>query len=348
MPKVSVIIPAYNCEKYIAATIDSVLAQTFPDLELVVIDDGSTDGTKDVVQQYDARVRYFYQKNQGVSAARNRGIAESKGDYIAFLDNDDIWFPDKLELQVPIMEADPDVAMVFTDGEKFNDVGVVEPTFKVPLEQARLKGGVLLNRITQMKTNDGSVIRDNFYHDLFLKSFVFNSSVLIRKSCLDQVGIIDASLLINSDYDLWIRMALKYPLVYLNRVTARWRVRADSLSGEMNIRNANYDRWDGLLFEKHLKLCPKDYVGLARKRAFECYRDAAVDFFQYGDMKEARRLCVKSLTYNRNQPILYVYFLASFVPRENIRFMRELKSRTRHILTGRGVDAKAGDKPGTN
>ena len=199
-----------------------------------------------------------------------------------------------------------------------------------------------------MKTNDGSVIRDNFYNDLFLKSFVFNSSVLIRKSCLDQVGIIDASLLINSDYDLWIRLALKYPLVYLNRVTARWRVRADSLSGEMNIRNANYDRWDGLLFEKHLKLCPKDYVGLARTRACECYRDAAVDFFQYGDMPEARRLCAKALTYNKNQLMLYAYFLASFFPKGNIRFIRDLKARLRQILKGRGVDGKTGNTSGKN
>ena len=100
MPKVSVIIPTYNRAHYICETIDSILAQTYRDYEIIVVDDGSADNTRKVLQKYDGKVRYFYQKNRGPSAARNFGISQSQGEYIAFLDDDDLWTENKLELQI--------------------------------------------------------------------------------------------------------------------------------------------------------------------------------------------------------------------------------------------------------
>jgi glycosyltransferase involved in cell wall biosynthesis len=110
-PLVSVIIGAYNAEKYLAQAIESILAQTFTDYEIILIDDGSTDRTKEIAQSY-PEIRYFYQENQGVAAARNRGVAESLGEYLTFLDADDLWLPDKLALQIEIFAQKAQVDIV--------------------------------------------------------------------------------------------------------------------------------------------------------------------------------------------------------------------------------------------
>ena len=114
MPKISVIIPSYNCEAYIGETIDSVLNQTFKDIELIVVDDGSTDRTPEIVAAYGASVRLITQANAKVCAARNRGIREAKGEYICLMDHDDYWFPDKLARQLAVFEANSDVCTVYS------------------------------------------------------------------------------------------------------------------------------------------------------------------------------------------------------------------------------------------
>src|SRR5690349_3602213 len=109
MPKVSVIIPTYNRAQFIARAVDSVLEQTYKDFEIIVIDDGSSDNTQEILKAYEGKIRYVYQQNKGISAARNRGIQEAKGEYIAFLDSDDVWKPEKLSVQVAILDVNPHV-----------------------------------------------------------------------------------------------------------------------------------------------------------------------------------------------------------------------------------------------
>ena len=112
---VSVVIPTHNRVEFIGETVDSVLAQTYTDLEVIIVDDGSSDGTGDYIRSRyadDSRVRYIWQENAERSAARNRGIDEARGEFVAFLDSDDLWLPKKLELQMQIMEARPEVVMV--------------------------------------------------------------------------------------------------------------------------------------------------------------------------------------------------------------------------------------------
>ena len=120
MPRVSVQIPAYNSGRFIANAIESILSQTYHSFEIIVIDDGSTDNTADVVSRY-PQVRYLRQKHSGISAARNRGVEEANGEYIAFLDADDLWTPDKLEKQMAYLEEHPQCQMVFSEIENFID-----------------------------------------------------------------------------------------------------------------------------------------------------------------------------------------------------------------------------------
>lgn len=128
--KVSVIIPTYNLARYINETVDSVLGQTYKNYEIIIVDDGSTDNTKEALSEYGGKITYIFQENQGVSAARNKGIKEAKGEYIAFLDADDLWLKDKLELQIGLMNSNPEVAMIFTDGESFNEEGLIKASLR--------------------------------------------------------------------------------------------------------------------------------------------------------------------------------------------------------------------------
>ena len=115
MPKVSVIIPTYNRAAYVKEAIDSVLGQSYEDYEIIVVDDGSSDDTNAVVKGFgDSRIRYIYQKNKGISGARNTGIRNARAQFVALLDSDDIWFPQILELEVPILDQNPDLCLVYS------------------------------------------------------------------------------------------------------------------------------------------------------------------------------------------------------------------------------------------
>jgi len=130
-PLVSVVVPTYNCAHYLAAALDSVLAQTYRPIEVIVVDDGSTDNTADVVCAY-AEVRYLYQPNQGAAVARNIGIAAAQGEFIAFLDADDVWQPDKLSIQVAYMLQHPSVGITATNALHFLEPGTPVPSWLRP------------------------------------------------------------------------------------------------------------------------------------------------------------------------------------------------------------------------
>jgi glycosyltransferase involved in cell wall biosynthesis len=134
--RVSVIIPTFNCDRYITQAIDSVLNQTYPDYEIIVIDDGSTDNTRQVLQPYLEQIRYIYQENQGVSVARNRGIESATGELVAFLDSDDLFLPDKLAHQVAVFDEFPELGIVHSGWRRVNQEGNTikdeEPWHKIP------------------------------------------------------------------------------------------------------------------------------------------------------------------------------------------------------------------------
>ncbi|MCK4248925.1 MAG: glycosyltransferase family 2 protein, partial [Candidatus Omnitrophica bacterium] len=143
--KVSVIIPVYNSEKFIRETIESVLNQTYYDFEIITVDDGSTDKSADIINSFnDKRISYVYQKNQGISGARNTAISESKGEYIALLDHDDLWLPQKLEKQIPLLENNDKVGLVYSD---CYNVDVDEKVIVRSFEQAKPFRGRVLSHL---------------------------------------------------------------------------------------------------------------------------------------------------------------------------------------------------------
>ncbi len=189
-PLVSVIIPTYNRGWTIKEAIDSVLEQDFSDYELIVVDDGSTDNTADILQSYGNTIIVIHQSNKGVSAARNRGIGASAGRLIAFLDSDDIWLPQKLSRQVEFFNNHPDALINQT-------------------EEQWIRNGVRVNPKKRHHKFSGMI----FERSLEL-CLVSPSAVMLRRQLFETVGLFDESLPACEDYDLWLRVSCRYP-VYL-------------------------------------------------------------------------------------------------------------------------------------
>src|SRR3989339_706645 len=169
MPKVSVVIPAYNREELLPETIESVLAQTFQDFEIIVVDDGSTDNTREVISAFP--VRYYYQENQGVSAALNKGAELSRGEYLAFLGSDDIWLRDTLEKQVTVLDNNPGLGLVFGQLNMMDEDGKI---FKVEK--------------STIMSSSGMVDRREQIRELLFYTHIIPSAALMRRGCFNDVG----------------------------------------------------------------------------------------------------------------------------------------------------------------
>jgi glycosyltransferase involved in cell wall biosynthesis len=131
VPKVSVVIPTYNCSSYLKEAVDSVLNQTYRNYEVLVVDDGSSDGTRCTLEPYLDTINYIYQENRGAPAARNTGIRAATGEFIALLDADDVWLPEKLQLQMEYFESHENCSLVYTDMKTFDEHGVIEESIKL-------------------------------------------------------------------------------------------------------------------------------------------------------------------------------------------------------------------------
>lgn len=217
---ISVITPTYNRARFLPAAVASVLSQTFGDFELIIMDDGSEDNTPDVLKPFlaDRRVRYVYQENQGQSHARNLALKQATGDFIAFLDSDDVWARDKLEKQLAVFRANSEVDIVHGDEATINEQGSV-----VSLQNMRRYSG----RITRYLLADNSVSI---------------TTALVRRRCFDEMGGFDTSVGVADDYELWLRFSARYCYQYEPGIVASYRVMADQISSDKRRRYAANER----------------------------------------------------------------------------------------------------------
>ena len=206
MPSVSVVIPTFNYGRYLASAIESVLAQTHPPLEIIVIDDGSTDDTPQVAAAFGERIRYVRTENRGVSTARNQGIELAKGQLIAFLDADDRWLPRKLERQLPLFDATPMPGMVHTGSRVFD-----HPT-----------GDTLCEFIPEPLLD---------VHDLIACCSVAITSAIVPREVFAKIGGFDPALIGTEDWDLWLRIAASYQVIGGPEILVEYRSHSRSLSG---------------------------------------------------------------------------------------------------------------------
>lgn len=207
-PRVSVVMATYNYGQYIAQAIQSVVDQTYADWELIVADDGSTDDTRKVVAQFrgDNRIKYHFQENQGASAARNLAIQVSRGSIVAFLDADDAWVPTKLERQLALYDSDPQLGVVYA-GRSFMD-----PSGRVTGNEVR------------------SMARGYVLHEAVMRTIPPFSSSMVRREVFDDIGMFDESIPLAVDYELWLRVALKYRFDYIDEPLLLYRTGHSNLS----------------------------------------------------------------------------------------------------------------------
>ncbi|MFX0194938.1 MAG: glycosyltransferase family 2 protein [Candidatus Hodarchaeota archaeon] len=216
MPKISVIIPTYNREKLVTLAIDSVLKQAYKDYEIIVIDDGSTDDTKETLKAYGKKITYFYQRNSGVSGALNAGIKVAKGDWVGFLGSDDEWVPEYLTWQMRQVKQYPEVFTHITNSVTVLPNGTKENHFLGTEFLGRFKG------------NSCIILKRPFY-TVIKHSPWFVQSAIIRRDILLDTGLFNKSLTIGEDLDLIARLALKGPFGIISKVLVRIYRREESI-----------------------------------------------------------------------------------------------------------------------
>lgn len=226
-PLVSVIIPAYNASEYIREAIESVLSQSYPNIEIIVVDDGSTDNTKVISCLYGQKINYCYQDNAGVSAARNAGILLSRGEYITCLDADDIMHEDKILLQIDLIRKDPKAKIVFTDYINFEKNNSHEKTHFQTCDKL----------IKKLNThNDNYILKSEEVLNIMVEeNFSLGSNPLYNKSALNKVGLYDCFLSQGEDFEFHYRFAKNYNIGIINKVLLYRRLHECNTSKKVSV-----------------------------------------------------------------------------------------------------------------
>lgn len=233
-PLVSVIIPMFNCEKFINETIESVLKQTFADFELIAVNDGSSDETGNMVNRIaekDKRLIYIQQENKGVSAARNKAIELSRGKFLAFLDHDDIWLPNKLENQIPLFDKDSKTGIVFSNAVYFSEEGKSALLYRKNPPVGRIFG------------------------ELLMHPFLCISTVIIRKDTLLELKeLFDNRLHLGEELDIFLRLSYKWNAAYVDKTLVKYRLHSNSYTSQ---NKENIPKEKEIILEKLIKVYPQ-------------------------------------------------------------------------------------------
>lgn len=278
LPTVSAVIPSYNYGHFVTEAVDSVLAQTYePGVEVVVVDDGSKDDTRERIKKYDGRVRYIFQENRGLSGARNTGIRAATGEWVALLDADDLWHPEKTALQMRIA-TEQGFDVIGSPGKRF---------MPEHLDQ-------------------DPPIRRFAAPDFFTGSHFSSSTTIIKRRCFDSVGFFDETLRSVEDRDMWLRLAAKFSVGGIDSPCAMHRMHTGQMSRNAGRMLSNFERCLDTFFSAHPQF--SEHKGVAY--AF-MYADAAVAFMESGDRKESIKYMLKSLRHHPWEPKTGRYSLGS-------------------------------------
>lgn len=287
MARVSVVIPTYNYANYLLEAVQTVLDQSYDDFELLIVDDGSTDNTGEMTRPllHDPRVRYVYQQNRGLAEARNVGIRTTEGEFVAFLDADDLWLERKLERQVEIMDSTPEVGLVYTnilfiDGE----------------------GQILTDRQWAQRR------KETMFEDLLFNNVVTGSasSSMVRRECFDRVGVFDETLRSLEDLDLWLRIARCYDFQRVDEPLAK--IRHHQLNMQVDV-DRMAEGWLAYLAKREV---PNQYRAADRLARYEILSRIARQYYELGQMEKYRHYATRALL-SRPQHVANPRFWKTFV-----------------------------------
>ena len=286
-PLITVVITCYNIHQYIADAICSVLDQSYRNYEIIIVDDGSTDETRDVIVPFLTKhIRCLAKENGGPSSARNMGIAHAKGDLIAFLDGDDIWEPGKLTCQVDALLNNPNAGMVFSDFSTFDGSGLF----------VSCKNRSMFRNLEPLA----------YRYLVSRNNFIYPTTVIVRKACFEQCGVFDETLRGPEDWDMWLRISRHFNIIGLHAPLARIRQHSSNISMNVSAMLENERR----AIEKQIP-----FLGYLeyRKRLARLYFLNSDRSIHKSDRHEAFRLLIKGVI---SYPLLFVPFcivLAKFI-----------------------------------
>ena len=313
MPKVSVNIPCYNSGRFIKETLESVLAQTYGGFEVIVLDDGSTDDTAGIVKSFsDTRIKYFYQENAGLAETRNKAIALSSGEYIAFLDHDDLWLPEKLEKQMDFLEKNTGTGLLFSDFYLLKDGRREKTTYFGNCAPKR--GHIFENLLFDEAT------------------FICISTTVMRRDIFDKIGYFKKEFKSGEECDLFLRVAKDYELDYIDEPLAAYRLHPGNFSNrkEIYIKEA----FDILRFweEREPELFARNTGKILRKKA-NIFADAA-NFYALNSKKDDAMTNFKlSLENYRNNNILIKKYVLSSLGCTGYKIINSLSGKVRDAIS---------------
>mgnify|MGYP002641625707 CR=1 FL=1 len=298
-PLISVIIPTYNSAPYLSEALDSVLAQTHTCIEVLVIDDGSTDNTAAVMADYTDRTVYIRQVRAGPSRARNRGIAEAKGAYTAFLDADDTWLPSKLEKQLSILQREPEVGLIYSRSVDFRD----QTGEELRVYPKEMHSGMLF--------------------DLLLEAPLFGlPSVVVRTRVLKELGGFDEGLRTAEDTHLYLRIARNHKIIGVPDILVRRRIHDRNLSSRVDVDIGTLSCLDRIV-KLFPETDPKIYPAMGR-----AYRNRGKDmilgYFHSGAYAACNQTAHRLLRLKIWDPCIMLYFFLTLFPRFFIKSGRFL------------------------
>jgi glycosyltransferase involved in cell wall biosynthesis len=310
MPRVSVIIPTFNCGQFIGRTLNSVFAQTYGDYEVIVVDDGSTDDTRDIVTAFEGRVHYYYQPNRGQASARNVAVDKANGEFIAYLDADDLWHPHKLERQVAYLDTHADRGLVHSDWAFIDE----NDNLLVP---------------AHLRNTGRSGPEGHCASQLFRWCGIQTPAVMERRHCLDELGPFDERLKAVEDYLRWILLAMAdICFGYIDEPLVMVRKRASSVSTNKPRESEAYLMlFDILLYETCLaSRYGQEAVNTIRARHRALQREMMYIDRLEGRTRQARRRALHLIRDSPFEAPLYLELLKSCVPFYIGRRLRSLRT----------------------
>ena len=292
MPKVTVVIPIYNGSRYLRESIDSALAQAFHDFEIVCVDDGSTDDSAVLLQEYGQRIRVVRQENSGQSAARNAGVKLARGEYIAFLDQDDVWYPSKVQSQEAVLDAEPDVVLVHCNFDRIDERG-----------QMLQRGAGMIERTSALGSSMGQLIGE---------ALIFPSAMMIRKVCYERIGGFHHALQGFEDFDLIARLKEQGRFVMVEERGMAYRMHGSGFTrtGGIHVIRSR---------ETFLRRMQALYRGHWTKQAIvknmlaDCYSDWGIHDVRSGNRQEGRVRLIQSIGCNPFKFRTYTRLLRAFL-----------------------------------
>ena len=305
-PLISVIVPAFNAGAYIEATLDSVLGQTYARREVIVVDDGSTDDTPARVARYGSAVRCLRQENAGQCAARNAGIAATRGQYMAFLDADDVWLPEALATQQAIAAANPASGLVAGDGIVVDGEAVVGEG---------LLWGPLAARLVAER---GAVLTGHLYREMVARNPITTpGQTLIPRAVIERVGPMRTERHLSGDWEYYLRIAAHYPITVHHHRLVRYTYRSASVSGPRALRRFRWTLRDLPVLKLQLREGPPAERPLVRQALREAARTRAREAYYHGrrhDLAWSRAYLRRLARHAPTDPRVLGWALALWLP----------------------------------